>query len=1183
MPTPATWNATSGNWFSSGNWDEPNPDAPPPLLHYVPGADEDVSIPDNSNIGTPFTVSYNGTSTINTLNGNIVGTLDITGGSLALLHGGAFNSMAINVGAGAALNVAADTLIVTAGTYAGTLAGAGTLAFLLGTFELNAGISVTVDNWVLGVSGNGNVSDTNLNTNLTYAKNFTLADYSGNHAVLHLGGNTLTLSGNVNLDGTITGAGKVLVTGSAVHGSGGYGSPVIYGGAVLEYAAGSTAVQHAYTSLGDSVSMTTGTVKIDAGAVYTIDASVSLGSTIPTYAIVTNAGTLKVSGAAIGATLNAQFTNTGTLTVDSGDTLFLGIGAIGTASTLGGIISGAGTLFLNGTTALNSSNVTIDTLHVGTNANVTLGTNLVYANNFTYDGQFANFSLNGHGLTLAGTSILAAGNLTGAGTLRVTGTAEIANFSVGGPNGTGDAATIRNSGTMTQSGFVGLHGTLVNEAGRSYTITTASDIIDQGGAVVINSGTFTDSAAGISRISGAFTNTGTLSVGAGATLVLSGGTETLGGVISGAGNLTLGFASHTTLNTANITVAALSMNGGNGGATLTLGTSLTYAGAFSFANQFDKLDLNGRTLALSGMSNSLLGNVIDGAGTLKVTGAATIGNNIAIGVFGSAATPATIRNSGSMTQTGTISLNGTLLNDAGRTYTIASAGDINDYGATITNKGTFVDSAAGVSSISGIFTSSGMLSVAAGATLLLHSTSTLGGTISGAGTLVLGSGSNTAINTANVTVAALSLNGGIFAGTATLGVDLAYGGKFLMDSGWATLDLNGHTLTLSGSTDFVAGTIDGKDGVKDALVINGANTDLSALSFSNWTAGVDTITLNGTVGNDHLAGSSQIDTALGGSGGDTMSGNGANDKLFGEDGNDVLDGGAGADYLSGGTGSDFASYASASAGVAVSLTNPAVNAGDAAGDTYNSVENLIGSNFNDGLNGTNGANDIRGGAGNDAIKGYDGSDTLYGQDGNDTLIGGVGADYLGGGTGSDTASYAGAVAGVTVSLANPAINTGDAAGDTYNSIENLIGTSFNDVLNGNTAINAINGGTGNDFIKGYAGNDTLAGGSGQDFFVFNSTLNDVTNVDRITDFNVAADTIQLDDAVFTALATGALAASAFKDVAVAAKDANDRILYNSNTGNLYYDQDGSGSAFAAVKFATLTGLPALTAADFVVI
>ncbi|MFI0849759.1 hypothetical protein [Mesorhizobium sp. IMUNJ 23232] len=62
-----------------------------------------------------------------------------------------------------------------------------------------------------------------------------------------------------------------------------------------------------------------------------------------------------------------------------------------------------------------------------------------------------------------------------------------------------------------------------------------------------------------------------------------------------------------------------------------------------------------------------------------------------------------------------------------------------------------------------------------------------------------------------------------------------------------------------------------------------------------------------------------------------------------------------------------------------------------------------------------------------------------------------------------------------------------------------------------------------------------------------------------------------------------LAAGAFQDIAISAGDASDRILYNSDTGNLCYDRDGSGSAYAAIKFASLTGSPTITAADFVAI
>ena len=89
--------------------------------------------------------------------------------------------------------------------------------------------------------------------------------------------------------------------------------------------------------------------------------------------------------------------------------------------------------------------------------------------------------------------------------------------------------------------------------------------------------------------------------------------------------------------------------------------------------------------------------------------------------------------------------------------------------------------------------------------------------------------------------------------------------------------------------------------------------------------------------------------------------------------------------------------------------------------------------------------------------------------------------------------------------------------------------------------------------------------------------------DRIGDFSVADDQIELDDAIFSALGLGELDASAFKDAATGVKDADDRIVYDSDTGALAYDADGSGTAFGNVRFATITGSPVLTAADFVVV
>ena len=107
-------------------------------------------------------------------------------------------------------------------------------------------------------------------------------------------------------------------------------------------------------------------------------------------------------------------------------------------------------------------------------------------------------------------------------------------------------------------------------------------------------------------------------------------------------------------------------------------------------------------------------------------------------------------------------------------------------------------------------------------------------------------------------------------------------------------------------------------------------------------------------------------------------------------------------------------------------------------------------------------------------------------------------------------------------------------------------------------------------------------GTGRDAFTFDTALNATTNVDTIKDFSVVDDLIRLNDTIFTKVwDEGQLRSSWFR-IGEKALDSDDYIVYNKNTGDLYYDKDGSGSA-DAVKFAGIENKALLTAFDFIVI
>jgi len=297
--------------------------------------------------------------------------------------------------------------------------------------------------------------------------------------------------------------------------------------------------------------------------------------------------------------------------------------------------------------------------------------------------------------------------------------------------------------------------------------------------------------------------------------------------------------------------------------------------------------------------------------------------------------------------------------------------------------------------------------------------------------------------------------------------------------------------------------------------------------------------------------------------------------VLGNNGANFLDGGAGADVLAGFGGND--NYAVDNAGDqviegagggndAVFSTVSYQLAGGSSVEMLAARDNsqttslaLVGNEIANTILGNNGGNFIDGGAGADILAGFGGNDVYAVDNAGDIVV-----EDAGGGTDTVYAS------------ASFALNLGTSV-ETLSARDNSATTAIN--LVGNEIANMLTGNNGANYLDGGAGSDVLVGYGGADMFAFTTALG-VNNVDTVADFVNGTDKIGLDDAIFTGLGA-TLNANAFVIGATAA-DADDRIIYNSATGQLYYDADGSGAG-AAVQFATLAGGLSLTASDFVMI
>jgi serralysin len=251
--------------------------------------------------------------------------------------------------------------------------------------------------------------------------------------------------------------------------------------------------------------------------------------------------------------------------------------------------------------------------------------------------------------------------------------------------------------------------------------------------------------------------------------------------------------------------------------------------------------------------------------------------------------------------------------------------------------------------------------------------------------------------------------------------------------------------------------------------------------------------------------------------------------------------------------------------------------------SFESFENAKGTSSDDSLTGNAGTNFLNGGGGNDVMAGLAGNDTYYVNSAGDLVLetASSGTDVV-----ITSTNY---TLGFSQSIEVLRCNTtqrGSALNLTGNNLaQTIIGNASGNQLNGLDGTDVLVGQSGNDTLNGGLGNDKMSGGAGQDIFVFNTALNATPNIDRITGFFGPDDTIRLENTgalLFNALTTtGTLAAAAFR-IGTAAADADDRIIYNSANGALFYDADGTG-AVAAIRFATMANNPTLAAADFVVI
>ncbi|WP_439597806.1 calcium-binding protein [Falsiroseomonas sp.] len=439
-------------------------------------------------------------------------------------------------------------------------------------------------------------------------------------------------------------------------------------------------------------------------------------------------------------------------------------------------------------------------------------------------------------------------------------------------------------------------------------------------------------------------------------------------------------------------------------------------------------------------------------------------------------------------------------------------------------------------------------------------------------------------------------------------------------------------------------TVDGGDGIDFAWINRSASSrDLTFTLSANAVmangdvtlANVERVHIRAGSGRDSLVGGALDDWFNGMSGADTLLGLGGNDELTGWYGADRLEGGDGADILwatggikdgeadtlLGGAGADalhmnrgdqadggteedslfldlteeyvdFA-FTFATGLVQVDATTRFTGMERLFFDGGRGHDSVTGGALADVLEGNAGNDKLRGGGGNDELTDGDGHDSLYGEAGDDLFIrtdfDANGTDYFDGSSGVDTLRF-NIVSGqpVWLDMVAQQFNGGLAQGLTLRMIENVVGSDAGDDIRGSASANAFWGGKGSDYLEGREGNDTLeggegsdmlSGGAGRDSFLFG--LGATGSGDLILDFVRGEDRIAIEREAFGL--GNATTASLVVGASPVVNAAGPQFLFETGTGRLWFDADGTGDLADISWVATLSGVTALSTADLILV